>query len=853
SKVIKCKAAIAWEAGSLFSIEEVEVAPPKEHEIRVKIVATGVCRSDAHAISPSFKEGLFPVILGHEGAGIVESTGPGVTKFKPGDKVIPLYMPQCGQCKFCLSPKTNLCEKISKIKTAISDQDLMPDGTSRFTCKGKQIYHFMGTSTFSEYTVVAETSLVKIDDAAPLEKVCLIGCGFSTGYGAAINTAKVEPGSTCAVFGLGGVGLSAVMGCKVSGASRIFAIDINKDKFSLAKELGATDCLNPQDFKKPIQEVITEMNDGGVDFAIECIGNIAVMGLLMDNSTPSIHHRRSWKEKQNVSIQESKHGSEIFHKEKMQESVLNNCSELKLVYILMPLGNSRENTESFLYSMGLAREYQQNHYIPIVESITWFVAGWKSIDSVPKLVSDYMAKKFNLDALVTYTLPFEKINKAFDLMCEGKSRVIWPCRLPAYIRRCPARERLCPRAPSSHATLGTTTSFRCTFYPQGEKEGETAELLYQVIKCKAAVAWEAGKPLSIEEVEVAPPKVHEVRIKVVATAVCHTDAYTLSGADPEGCFPVILGHEGAGIVESVGEGVTKVKPGDTVIPLYVPQCGECKFCLNPKTNLCQKIRVTQGKGLMPDGTSRFTCKGKQIYHFMGTSTFSEYTVVADISLAKIDAAAPLDKVCLLGCGISTGYGAVINTAKVEPGSTCAIFGLGGVGLAVIMGCKVAGASRIIGVDLNKDKFAKAKEFGATECINPQDFKKPIQEVLVELTEGGVDYSFECIGNVGVMKELALFPSNIKRAALEACHKGWGVSVIVGVAAAGQEIATRPFQLVTGRTWKGTAFGGWKSVESVPKLVTEYMSKKIKVDEFVTHTLPFDRINEAFELMHAGKR
>jgi S-(hydroxymethyl)glutathione dehydrogenase/alcohol dehydrogenase len=328
----------------------------------------------------------------------------------------------------------------------------------------------------------------------------------------------------------------------------------------------------------------------------------------------------------------------------------------------------------------------------------------------------------------------------------------------------------------------------------------------QVIKCKAAVAWEAGKPLSIEEIEVAPPKAHEVRIKIIATAVCHTDAYTLSGADPEGCFPVILGHEGAGIVESVGEGVTKLKAGDTVIPLYIPQCGECKFCLNPKTNLCQKIRVTQGKGLMPD-----------------------------------DPSAPLDKVCLLGCGISTGYGAALNTAKVEPGSTCAVFGLGGVGLAVIMGCKVAGASRIIGVDINKDKFAKAKEFGASECINPQDFNKPIQEVLIEMTDGGVDYSFECIGNVKVM-----------RAALEACHKGWGVSVVVGVAGSGEEIATRPFQLVTGRTWKGTAFGGWKSVESIPKLVSEYMSKKIKVDEFVTGNLSFSQINEAFELMHSGK-
>ncbi|XP_054346202.1 alcohol dehydrogenase class-3 [Pongo pygmaeus] len=366
-------------------------------------------------------------------------------------------------------------------------------------------------------------------------------------------------------------------------------------------------------------------------------------------------------------------------------------------------------------------------------------------------------------------------------------------------------------------------------------------MVNHVIKCKAAVAWEAGKPLSIEEIEVAPLKAHEVlRIKIIATVVCHTNAYTLSGADPEGCFPVILGHEGAGIVESVGEGVTKLKAGDTIIPLYIPECGEGKFCLNPKTNLCQKIRVTQGKGLKPDGTSRFTCKGKTILHYMGTSTFSEYTVVADISVAKIDPLAPLDKGCLLGCGISTGDGAAVNTAKVEPGSVCAVFGLGGVGLAVIMGCKVAGASWIIGVDIDKDKFARAKEFGASECINPQGFSKPIQEVLIEMTDGGVDYSFECI-NVKVM-----------RTALEACHKGWGVSMVVGVAASGQEIATHPFQLVTGRTWKGTAFGGWKSVESFPKLVSEYMSKKMKVDEFVTHSLSFDEINKAFQLMDSGK-
>nr|XP_029515120.1 alcohol dehydrogenase class-3-like [Oncorhynchus nerka] len=355
----------------------------------------------------------------------------------------------------------------------------------------------------------------------------------------------------------------------------------------------------------------------------------------------------------------------------------------------------------------------------------------------------------------------------------------------------------------------------------------------QVIKCQAAVAWEAGKHLSIEEVEVAPPKVHEVRIKltapsldknvsdkcsciIFATGVCQTDAYTLRGSNPEGLFPVILGHEGAGTIESVSEGVTKFKPGDTVIPLYVPQCGECKFGKNPKTNICQKIRIIQGRGLMPDNTSRFTCKGKQLFHFMGTSTFSEYTVVSDILVAKVDEKAPLDKVCLLGCGISTGYGAALNTAKVEPGSTCAIFGLGAIGLAVIMGCKVAGATRIIGVDINPDTFDVAKEFGATEFVNPKDHSKPIQEVLVEMTDGGVDYSFECIGDVGIM-----------RAALEACNKGWGKSILIGLAC-------------------------WKSVESVPKLVTDYMNKKLKVDEFVNHTLPFDQINEGFDLLHAGK-
>ncbi|KAM9708301.1 alcohol dehydrogenase class-3 chain L-like isoform 3-T10 [Menidia menidia] len=321
----------------------------------------------------------------------------------------------------------------------------------------------------------------------------------------------------------------------------------------------------------------------------------------------------------------------------------------------------------------------------------------------------------------------------------------------------------------------------------------------KVIRCRAAVAWGAGGALSLEEVEVAPPKAGEVRIKVVASGICHTDAYTLSGADPEGVFPVVLGHEGAGLVESVGPGVSGFQPGDAVIPLYVPQCRECKFCKNPKTNLCQKIRLTQGRGLMPDGTSRFSCGGRSLFHFMGVSSFSEFTVVAQVSLARVDPRAPLDRVCLLGCGITTGYGAALNTAKVEAGSTCAVFGLGALGLAAIMGCRAAGASRIIGVDLNPDKFPKAREFGATEVLNPRDHQQPISEVLATMTDGGVDYSFECVGNVATM-----------RAALESCAEGWGTSVIIGVAAAGQEVSAQPEQLLRGRTWRGTAFGvsGW---------------------------------------------
>ena len=361
------------------------------------------------------------------------------------------------------------------------------------------------------------------------------------------------------------------------------------------------------------------------------------------------------------------------------------------------------------------------------------------------------------------------------------------------------------------------------------------------MKTRAAVAWEAGKPLEILEINLEGPKDGEVLIRNVATGVCHTDAFTLSGSDPEGIFPSVLGHEGGAVVEEIGSGVSSVSVGDHVIPLYTPECKKCKFCTSGKTNLCQSIRATQGQGLMPDGTSRFSSGGKTIYHYMGTSTFSEYTVLPEIALAKINLEAPLEKVCLLGCGITTGIGAVINTAKIEAGSVVAIFGLGGVGLGAIQGAVIAGASRIIAIDVNPEKEDFARSLGATDFINPKDHDSLIQEVVVDLTDGGVDYSFECVGNVELM-----------RSALECCHKGWGESVIIGVAGAGQEISTRPFQLVTGRVWKGSAFGGVKGRSQLPGYVEKYLSGELKVDEFITYTMPLEEINKSFDLMHEGK-
>ncbi|XP_036620429.1 alcohol dehydrogenase E chain-like [Trichosurus vulpecula] len=362
----------------------------------------------------------------------------------------------------------------------------------------------------------------------------------------------------------------------------------------------------------------------------------------------------------------------------------------------------------------------------------------------------------------------------------------------------------------------------------------------KVIKCKAAVLWEVNKPFSIEEVEVAPPKAKEVRIKIVATGICRSDDHVVVGTLPQR-LPIILGHEAAGIVESIGEGVTSVKPGDKVIPLFTPQCKECKVCKHPNGNTCIKNDLTAGRCTLQDGTTRFTCRGKPIHHFAATSTFTEYTVTDEISVVKIDSSSPLEKVCLMGCGFTTGYGSAVKVAKVTPGSTCVVFGLGGVGLSVVIGCKSAGASRIIGVDINKDKFAKAKEVGATECINPLDYKKPIHDVLAEMTDDGVDFSFEVIGRIDTIT-----------AALLSCNKAYGVCVIVGVPPNAQNVSINPMLLLNGRTWKGAVFGGFKGRDDVPKLVSDFINKKFKLDPLITHVSSLDKINEGFEMLRSGK-
>ncbi|KAG8518364.1 Alcohol dehydrogenase E chain, partial [Galemys pyrenaicus] len=774
-QAIKCKAAVLWELNQPFSIEEVEVAPPRAHEVRIKMVAAGICRSDDHAVNGSFAIPL-PVILGHEAAGVVESIGEGVTSVKPGDKVIPLFVPQCGKCVVCEHPEGNFCIK----NDLTTRRGTMQDQTGRFSCRGKPIHHFLGTSTFSQYTVVDENAVARVDAAAPLDKVCLIGCGFSTGYGSAVKVAKVTRGSTCVVFGLGGVGLSVVMGCKAAGAARIIGVDINKDKFARAREVGATECMSPQDSQRPVYEVLQEMTGGGADFAFEVIGRL----------------------------------------DTIMSAVL--CSHqafgVSVIVGVAPGSKSLSLNPGLLLS---GRTLKGGLF-----------GGLKSRDSVPRLVAEFMAKKFTLDPLITHVLPFEKINEGFDLLRAGKRR-----RASSPVR--------------------------------------------QTITCRAAVAWAADAPLTMEDVQVEPPKAGEVRIKMVSSSICGTDDHAVRGWLPM-TFPFIPGHEGAGVVESVGAAVHSVRPGDKVLTLIIPQCRECSSCLHPRGNFCLKqesVSVTPppslsllalpcaakspplslcpppaalprlatrdsvlpSTGLMLDGTSRFSCKGKQLHHSFRASTFTEYTVLPEIAVVRIDAAAPMDKVCIFSCEVPTGFGAAVHSAKVTPGSTCVVFGLGGIGSAIVLGCKASGASRIIGVDINEEKFPRAQALGVTDCLNPRKLQKPVQEVVLEMTGLGVDFAFEAVGLTETMV-----------AAWDSCNLSHGVCCIVGLASPGMQLRLDAATLIAGRTLKGVCLGDYKTRDCVPQLVADFLQCRLDVGALVTHQLPFAQLHQAFELYRAGK-
>uniref|UniRef100_A0A7N2MWW4 alcohol dehydrogenase n=1 Tax=Quercus lobata TaxID=97700 RepID=A0A7N2MWW4_QUELO len=720
-QVIRCKAAVAWEAGKPLVIEEVEVAPPQAMEVRLKILFTSLCHTDVYFWEAKGQTPLFPRIFGHEAGGIVESVGEGVADLKPGDHALPVFTGECKECRHCKSEESNMCDLL-RINT---DRGVMiNDGKSRFSINGQPIYHFVGTSTFSEYTVVHVGSVAKINPAAPLDKVCVLSCGISTGLGATLNVAKPKKGSTVAVFGLGAVGLAAAEGARIAGASRIIGVDLNAKRFDEAKKFGVTEFVNPKDHDKPVHEVLAEMTNGGVDRSIECTGSINAM----------------------ISAFECVHDGWG-------------------VAVLVGVPNKDDAFKT--------------HPMNILNERTikgTFFGNYKPRSDLPSVVEKYMNKELELEKFITHEVSFSEINKAFEYMLT------------------------------------------------------------------AAVAWEAGKPLVIEEVEVAPPQAMEVRLKILFTSLCHTDVYFWEAKGQTPLFPRIFGHEAGGIVESVGEGVTDLKPGDHVLPVFTGECKECRHCKSEESNMCDLLRINTDRGVMlNDGKSRFSINGQPIYHFVGTSTFSEYTVVHVGSVAKINPAAPLDKVCVLSCGISTGLGATLNVAKPKKGSTVAVFGLGAVGLAAAEGARIAGASRIIGVDLNAKRFDEAKKFGVTEFVNPKDHDKPVHEVLAEMTNGGVDRSIECTGSINAMIS-----------AFECVHDGWGVAVLVGVPNKDDAFKTHPMNILNERTIKGTFFGNYKPRSDLPSVVEKYMNKELELEKFITHEVSFSEINKAFEYMLRGE-
>ncbi|KAG9451430.1 hypothetical protein H6P81_011395 [Aristolochia fimbriata] len=726
-KPIKCKAAVCRGAGQPLVIEEIEVAAPKGYEVRIKIVCTSLCHSDVTFWKMEGPLAFFPRIFGHEAVGIVESVGREVEEVKEGDTVVPVFLAHCQECVDCKSETSNLC---SKLKFRANPPGMPRDGSSVFKdSKGEVVHNFLSVSSFTEYTVVDVGHVVKITGEIPPEKACLLGCGVSTGIGAAWKVGKVEKGSSVAVFGLGAVGLAVAQGARLRGASKIIGVDLNPEKFEAGKKLGVTHFVNPGDCgEKPISEVIKEMTDGGADYCFECIGLASVMSDAFTSSRPG------WG---------------------------------KTVILGVEMHGAPLNLSTFELLMGKT----------LMGSL---FGGIKPKTDVPLLVQRYLDKELQVDEFITHELGFEDINKAFDLLGRGKTAV---CRGP-------------------------------------------------------------GQPLVIEEIEVAAPKRYEVRIKIICTSLCHSDVTFWKIGDSSGFFPRIFGHEATGIVESVGEEVEEMKEGDTVVPVFLGHCRECVDCKSEASNICSTLKFKANPPGMPrDGSSVFKdSKGEVVHNFLNVSSFSEYTVVDVGHLVKIPGEIPPEKACLLSCGVSTGLGAAWKVGKVEKGSSVAVFGLGAVGLAVAEGARIRGASKIIGVDLNPEKFEFGKKLGVTHFVNPRDCgEKPIGEVIKEMTDGGADICFECIGLASVMRD-----------AFASSRPGWGKTVILGVEMHGAPLNLSSVELLLGKTLMGSLFGGIKPKTDVPLLVQRYLDKELQVDEFITHEVRFEDINKAFDLLREGK-
>ncbi|KAK2444145.1 alcohol dehydrogenase [Trifolium repens] len=821
-QVIKCRAAVAWEAGKPLVIEEVEVAPPQAGEVRLKILFTSLCHTDVYFWEAKGQTPLFPRIFGHEAGGIVESVGEGVTHLKPGDHALPVFTGECGECPHCKSEESNMCNLL-RINT---DRGVMiNDNKSRFSIKGQPVHHFVGTSTFSEYTVVHAGCVAKINPDAPLDKVCILSCGICTGLGATVNVAKPKPGSSVAIFGLGAVGLAAAEGARMSGASRIIGVDLVSSRFELAKKFGVNEFVNPKDHEKPVQQVIAEMTDGGVDRAVECTGSIQAM----------------------ISAFECVHDG-------WGVAVLVGVPSKDDAFKTHPMNFLNERTLKGT-----------------------FYGNYKPRTDLPNVVEQYMRGELELEKFITHSIPFSEINKAFDYMLKGESirSIFISCfsvetsTMSFSFSLLTSSSLAAPCKQNNNFLVGNTPTFIVLLRVPNTKAAEPGHVprltgrqlrqpklvslinqiqtmsnntAGQVIKCRAAVAWEAGKPLVIEEVEVAPPQAGEVRLKILFTSLCHTDVYFWEAKGQNPLFPRIFGHEAGGIVESIGEGVTHLKPGDHALPVFTGECGECPHCKSEESNMCNLLRINTDRGVMiNDNQTRFSIKGQPIHHFVGTSTFSEYTVVHAGCVAKINPEAPLDKVCILSCGICTGLGATVNVAKPKPGSSVAIFGLGAVGLAAAEGARISGASRIIGVDLVSSRFELAKKFGVNEFVNPKDHDKPVQQVIAEMTNGGVDRAVECTGSIQAMIS-----------AFECVHDGWGVAVLVGVPNKDDAFKTHPMNFLNERTLKGTFYGNYKPRTDLPNVVEKYMKGELELEKFITHTVPFSEINKAFDLMLKGE-